>query len=416
VMGGSLGEMHGKKIANIMRLAIDSRCPIIGINDSGGARIQEGVNALSRYGEIFRLNTIASGYIPQISIIAGPCAGGAVYSPGITDFVFVIDKISQMYVTGPQVIKKVLFQDIDSEKLGGAEMHSNKSGVAHYNAKDEDDCYHQVKNLLQYIPHRFENLPKVKVSDNYCSGLDFLNFKIPENEKQSYDVKVLIEEIFRNNFFEISQSFAQNIVIGFGKLDGQTIGVIANQPKIFAGVLDCDASDKAARFIRYCDAFNIPILTLVDVPGFLPGVDQELKGIIRHGAKLLYAYSEATIPMVTLITRKAFGGAYIAMGSKHLGADFVFAWPSAQIAVMGAEGAVEVLYRKEIQQTKGFDFKSKLQEYSKLYMNPRIAAENGIIDEVINPEQTREYIVRSFSLLKDKTVLSISKKHGNMPL
>jgi methylmalonyl-CoA decarboxylase subunit alpha len=408
--------MHGKKIANIMRLAIDSRCPIIGINDSGGARIQEGVNALSRYGEIFRLNTIASGYIPQISIIAGPCAGGAVYSPGITDFVFVIDKISQMYVTGPQVIKKVLFQDIDSEKLGGAEMHSNKSGVAHYNAKDEDDCYHQVKNLLQYIPHRFENLPKVKVSDNYCSGLDFLNFKIPENEKQSYDVKVLIEEIFRNNFFEISQSFAQNIVIGFGKLDGQTIGVIANQPKIFAGVLDCDASDKAARFIRYCDAFNIPILTLVDVPGFLPGVDQELKGIIRHGAKLLYAYSEATIPMVTLITRKAFGGAYIAMGSKHLGADFVFAWPSAQIAVMGAEGAVEVLYRKEIQQTKGFDFKSKLQEYSKLYMNPRIAAENGIIDEVINPEQTREYIVRSFSLLKDKTVLSISKKHGNMPL
>ena len=416
VMGGSLGEMHGKKIANIMRLAIDARCPIIGINDSGGARIQEGVNALSGYGEIFRLNTIASGYIPQISIIAGPCAGGAVYSPGITDFVFVIDKISQMYVTGPQVIKKVLFQDIDSEKLGGASMHSSRSGVAHFFAEDEADCYHQVKTLLQYIPHRFEKTPKLKVSTNNSSDISSLSFKIPENERQSYDVKALIIEIFRNEFIEISKNFAQNIVIGFGKLEGQTIGVIANQPKVFAGVLDCDASDKASRFIRYCDAFNIPILTLVDVPGFLPGADQEMKGIIRHGAKLLYAYSEATIPMVTLITRKAFGGAYIAMGSKHLGADIVFAWPSAQIAVMGAEGAVEVLYRKEMQHAEGIDFQSKLQEYSKLYMNPKIAAENGIIDEVINPEQTREYIVRSFSLLKDKTVFPISKKHGNIPL
>ena len=422
IMGGTLGEMHGKKIARIMQLAIDSKCPVIGINDSGGARIQEGINALAGYGEIFRLNTIASGFIPQISIIVGPCAGGAVYSPGITDFVFMVDSISHMFVTGPNVVKKVLYQDIDKEALGGSSMHASISGVCHFGEPSEEACFKDVRTLLSYLPQYWDE-PRSFEKDGSKSkkgkSEEFAIPRVPSNPKISYDVRNTFNPIIdKDSFFEVSEAFAKNMVVGFGKISGFTIGIVANQTKHLAGVIDCDASDKASRFIRFCDAFNVPLVTFVDVPGFLPGLEQERKGIIRHGAKLLFAYAESTVPKVTIILRKAYGGAYIAMCSKHLGADFVYSWDSGEIAVMGAEGAVEILSRSELQDAPDREtMKKKLeQEYSDIFINPTIAARNGIIDEIIEPKDTREVIIKSMFLLQSKDQVNIKKKHGNIPL
>ena len=353
VIGGTLGKQHGFKIANVIKLAIKNRCPIIGINDSGGARIQEGVNALAGYGEIFYYNTLASGYIPQISIIAGNCAGGAVYSPGITDFIFVIDNISQMYVTGPKVIKSVTNEDITAEELGGANVHAQRSGVAHFYCKNEQTCYKKVRKLLDTIPQYYgepkKDMPDFAVYETNAVFQYEMNNIIPAERNRAYNIKDVIKLLSDpNSFIEVMRDFAKNIVVGFAKIKGITVGYVANQPNYAAGALDCDASDKGARFIRYCDAYDIPIITLTDVPGFLPGSGQERKGIIRHGAKLLYAYSEATTTKLNVILRKAYGGAYIAMCSKHLRADFVYAWPNAEIAVMGAEGAVDILFAKEM--------------------------------------------------------------------
>lgn len=416
VMGGTLGEMHGKKIARIIQMAIDSKCPVIGINDSGGARIQEGIHSLAGYGDIFRLNTLASGYIPQISVIVGPCAGGAVYSPGITDFVFMVDTISHMFVTGPNVVKKVLYQEIDKEALGGSEMHATISGVSHFRAKDEQECFNQVRSLLSYLPQSWDEERSFTLTQK---PIKKEAPSVPTNPRASYDVKKVIEALVdTDSFLEISQEFAKNIVIGFGRLEKNTVGIIANQTKTLAGVLDCDASDKASRFIRFCDAFNIPLLTMVDVPGFLPGLDQEKRGIIRHGAKLLYAYAESTVPKITLILRKAYGGAYIAMCSKHLGADFVYSWETGEIAVMGAEGAVEILFKNELKDSDNPKaIKEQLEaEYAQTFINPTIAAQCGIIDEIITPEDTREIIVKSFEQLARKNQQAIIKKHGNIPL
>lgn len=423
VMGGTLGEMHGKKIARILQLAIDSKCPVIGINDSGGARIQEGIHALAGYGDIFRLNTIASGYIPQISIIVGPCAGGAVYSPGITDFVFMVDSISHMFVTGPNVVKKVLYQNVEKETLGGSNMHATTSGVCHFRYETEELCFENVRTLLSYLPQSWDDSKaqqafERKPFENDASREQRIP-EIPKNPKVSYDVRETIHAIVdQNSFFEVSEVFAKNLVIGFGKLKNQTVGIVANQTKVLAGVLDCDASDKASRFIRFCDAFSIPLVTLVDVPGFLPGLEQEKKGIIRHGAKLLFAYAESTVPKITIILRKAYGGAYIAMCSKHLGADFVYSWDTGEIAVMGAEGAVEILFKNELQNTS--DSKILMEkferEYAETFVNPIIAAESGIIDEIIEPQETRKIIIRSLQQLQRKNQTFIIKKHGNMPL
>ena len=420
VQGGSLGKMHGDKIAELISKAIDSRCPVIGINDSGGARIQEGVHALAGYGNLFYQNVRASGYIPQISIIAGPCAGGAVYSPGITDFIFTIDKISYMFITGPKVVKSVMFMDISEEELGGGAVHSQKSGVTHFRCVDEHDCYDRVKRLLDYIPHYYGD-KRASASFSYeAEGkANAIARLLPERSTQGYDMKKVIECIVDDeSFFEIASEFAVNVIIGFGRIEGRTIGVIANNPSGLGGIMDCDASDKAARFVRYCDAYDIPLLTLVDIPGFIPGPQEEQKGIIRHGAKLIYAYSEATVPKVTVITRKAYGGAYIAMCSKHLGADFVYAWPNAEIAVMGAEGAIQILYAKQLkdpsQQTL---VEEKLKEYRETIMNPKTAAECGYISEVIDPVKTRERVVKSFNFLDGKhSTDCIIKKHGNIPL
>lgn len=422
IMGGTLGEMHGKKISNIIRMAIKTKCPLIGINDSGGARIQEGVKALGGYGDIFYLNTLASGYIPQISIIVGPCAGGAVYSPGITDFVFVVDKISHMFVTGPKVIKKVLFESVDNESLGGAKLHTQESGVAHFFSENEKDCYCKVKQLLTYLPQYWdENLNEIDacIKDSIDKQR---TFNLPDSSKKTYDSRFLLKAVLdRGSFFEVEERFAKNIIIGFAKICGISIGVVANQPCHLAGVIDCDASDKASRFIRFCDSFNIPIITFVDVPGYMPGQNQEKKGIIRHGSKLLYAYSEATVPKITIITRKAYGGAYISMCSKHLGADFVFAWENAEIAVMGSEGAVEVLFKKEIDKLdddrKSAYFTEKVKEYEAEFINPQLAVENGYVDEIISKDSTRKMIIQSLNILKNKnSELLINKKHGNIPL
>jgi acetyl-CoA carboxylase carboxyltransferase component len=422
VMGGTLGEMHGKKIARILQLAIDCKCPVIGINDSGGARIQEGIHSLAGYGDIFRLNTLASGYIPQISVIVGPCAGGAVYSPGITDFVFMIDSISHMFVTGPNVVKKVLYQDIDKEALGGSSMHSSVSGVCHFRATNEESCLEKVRSLLLYLPQSWDEQSSVirKIQQNSEIKIESSVFpKIPRNPKVSYDVREVVKAIVDDkSFLEISEDFAKNLVIGFAGIAGSTVGVVANQTKVLAGVLDCDASDKASRFIRFCDAFNIPLLTFVDVPGFLPGLEQERKGIIRHGAKLLFAYAESTVPKITIILRKAYGGAYIAMCSKHLGSDFVYSWDTGEIAVMGAEGAVEILFRTELQNaTNPKELIAKLEkDYADTFVNPTIAAESGIIDEIIEPEQTRQVIIHSLIQLRGKEQQVLKKKHGNIPL
>jgi len=418
VAGGSLGYMHARKITKIMDHAMKLKVPIIGINDSGGARIQEGVNSLAGYGEIFYRNTLASGVIPQISVILGPCAGGAVYSPALTDYVFVVEGISKMFITGPEVIKSVLGEEISMEALGGAKVHAETTGNAHFYAKDEHECFSQIKELFTYIPWNNNKVaesfpPKPPKSKNYKISKIF-----PSEATEPYDVRDIIRALSDNSeFFEIQEMWAANITIGFARLNGSTIGIVANQPLVLAGVLDVDSSDKAARFIRYCDAFNIPLLTLVDLPGYLPGIDQEHNGVIRHGAKLLYAYSEATVPKITLITRKAYGGGYIAMCSSHLKADFVFAWPTAEIAVMGPTGAANIIFRKEIAQSDNPDKvrAEKVEEYKQKYANPYVAAAYGYIDTVIEPKETRKFILHALDISKSKTVMRPEKKHGIPP-
>lgn len=418
VAGGSLGYMHARKIVKIMDHALKLRVPLIGINDSGGARIQEGVNSLAGYGEIFYRNTLASGVIPQISVILGPCAGGAVYSPALTDYVFVVDKISKMFITGPEVIKSVLGEEISMEDLGGAKVHASMTGNAHFYAESEKECFEQIKTLFTFIPWNngkkaepFQ--PKPPKARTYKLGSI-----IPADSKEPYDVRDVIKALADDSeFFEIQSMWAQNIAIGFSRVNGETVGIVANQPLYLAGVLDVDSSDKAARFIRYCDAFNIPLLTLVDLPGYLPGIDQEHAGVIRHGAKLLYAYSEATVPKITVILRKAYGGGYIAMCSNHLRADFVFAWPTAEIAVMGPEGAANIIFRKEIKEAADPDKMrlEKVEEYKLKFANPYVAAAYGYIDAVIEPKETRKFIVHSLSISKNKEMHMPNKKHGIPP-
>jgi acetyl-CoA carboxylase carboxyltransferase component len=417
VAGGSLGLMHSRKITKIMDHALKMRMPLIGINDSGGARIQEGVNSLAGYGEIFFRNTISSGVIPQISVILGPCAGGAVYSPALTDFVFVVDNISKMFITGPEVIKTVLGEEISMEDLGGARVHSEITGNAHFFADSEEECFEQIKRLITFIP--WNNSQKARAFKPGEPNPKYNISKIvPEDPTLPYDVKDVIRAVVDNSdFFEIMELYAKNIVIGFGRMGGRTTGFVANQPMEMAGVLDVDSSDKAARFIRYCDAFNIPIITLVDLPGYLPGVDQEHAGVIRHGAKVLYAYSEATIPKLTVILRKAYGGGYIAMSSRHLRADFVFAWPSAEIAVMGPEGAANIIFRKEINSSSDPDGtrKQKVEEYKAKFANPYVAASRGYIDAVIEPSETRKFLMHSIEVSENKVVPMPYKKHGLPP-
>lgn len=418
VAGGSLGFAHAKKITKIMDHAMKLKVPLIGINDSGGARIQEGVNSLAGYGEIFYRNTQASGVIPQISVILGPCAGGAVYSPALTDFVFVVDKISKMFITGPEVIKTVLGEEISMEELGGARVQAETTGNAHFFAENELECFEQIKKLFSYIP--WNNLKKADpFPKKQPRARQFdINKIFPTNPRQPYDVKDIIKAISDDSdFMEVHEYFAGNIVIGFGRMNGMTVGFVANQPLVLAGVLDVDSSDKAARFIRFCDAFNIPLVTLVDLPGYLPGVDQEHAGVIRHGAKILYAYSEATVPKITVITRKAYGGGYIAMCSSHLRADFVFAWPSAEIAVMGPEGAANIIFRNEIKEAENPDEmrKAKIKEYKEKFANPFVAAAYGYVDAVIDPEETRNMVIHALQISQDKKVDIPYKKHGIPP-
>jgi len=417
VAGGSLGLQHARKITKIMDHALKMRCPVIGINDSGGARIQEGVGALAGYGEIFYRNTISSGVIPQISLILGPCAGGAVYSPALTDFVFVVENISKMFITGPNVIKTVLGEDISMEELGGARVHAEITGNAHFYAKTEQECFEQIKELISLIP--MNNTEKAKaVEPKEPSSNINIDETVPSDPKQPYDVRNVIKCIVDDSqFLEIQELWAANIVIGFGRLGGETVGFVANQAMVLAGVLDCDSADKAARFIRYCDSFNIPIVTLEDMPGYLPGIDQEHAGVIRHGAKVLYAYSEATVPKITVILRKAYGGGYIAMNSRHLGADFVFAWPSAEIAVMGPEGAANIIFRKEIMEAEDQDAmrEEKVKEYIEKFANPYVAASKGFIDSVIEPKETRSLLLHALKLSSLKEEIRPAKKHGLPP-
>lgn len=422
VMGGSLGEVFGEKIVKVMDLAMKIGAPIIGINDSGGARIQEGVVALGLYAEIFRRNVHASGVIPQISLVMGPCAGGAVYSPAMTDFTVMVDQTSHMFITGPEVIKTVTGEDVGFEELGGARTHNTKSGNSHYLAANEDDAVNYVKALLSYLPSNNADLPPLTTETSEISLTptdEALNSLIPDSANQPYDIQSVITAVLDDNeFLEVQPLFAPNIVVGFGRVEGQSVGVVANQPMQLAGTLDIDASEKAARFVRFCDAFNIPVLTFVDVPGFLPGTDQEWNGIIRRGAKLLYAYCEATVPLITVITRKAYGGAYDVMGSKHIGADLNIAWPTAQIAVMGAQGAVNILYRKELAESQDAAKRRQelITEYEETLANPYIAAERGYVDAVIEPSQTRAYITRGLRALRNKRETLPPRKHGNIPL
>ena len=422
VFGGSLGEVFGEKIVKVMDLALKTGCPMIGINDSGGARIQEGVVSLGLYGEIFYRNVQSSGVIPQISLIMGPCAGGAVYSPAITDFTIMVDQTSHMFITGPDVIKTVTGEDVAFEDLGGARTHNSKSGVAHYMATDEDDALDYVRALLDHLPsNNLEDAPTYEVeAELEVTDADReLDTLMPDSPNQPYDMHTVIEHVLDDgDFLEVQSLFAPNIICGFGRVEGRAVGVVANQPMQFAGTLDIDASEKAARFVRTCDAFNIPVLTFVDVPGFLPGTDQEWNGIIRRGAKLIYAYAEATVPLVTVITRKAYGGAYDVMGSKHLGGDLNLAWPTAEIAVMGAQGAVNILYRKEL--TDASDPAAARQQFVDDYQttlaNPYIAAERGYIDRVILPSETRVMVTRGLRALRNKRANRPPKKHGNIPL
>ncbi|KKP24798.1 MAG: Propionyl-CoA carboxylase [candidate division TM6 bacterium GW2011_GWF2_28_16] len=419
--GGSLGKSHGKKICKIMDLAAKIGCPIIGIIDSGGARIQEGIHGLSGFGDIFFKNVRYSGVIPQISIILGPCAGGAVYSPALTDFIFTVENISQLFITGPNVIKESLGQEISKEELGGAKTHNSKSGVSHFMCQTEQECFDKVKVLLEYIPANYLDPKQENINFIEPEKINLENI-VPENTNKSYDIKLLINYIFdKNSFFEIQELFAQNIITGFATLSGNIVAIVANQPLIKAGVIDIDASEKAARFIRFCDSFSIPIISLVDVPGFLPGIDQEHNGIIRRGAKLLYAYAESTVPKITLILRKAFGGAYIVMGSKQLGADFNFSWPNAQIAVLGAQAAVSILYQNKIKQEQDINTKKILTEeliknYEQEFLNPFMAAEHGYIDAIIEPNNTREQLINALEIIKTKVEKLPAKKHGNIPL
>ncbi|ADD09171.1 acyl-CoA carboxylase subunit beta [Candidatus Aciduliprofundum boonei] len=420
VLGGSLGEMHAEKITRVLDLALKNGAPVIGLNDSGGARIQEGVDSLKGYGEIFFRNTIASGVVPQIAVIMGPSAGGAVYSPAIMDFVVMVDKTSYMFITGPQVIKAVTGEDVDFESLGGARVHNEKSGNAHIFAKNEEEALHLVRALLSYLPsNNMEDPPFIDTGDP-PDRMDYkLDKIIPKDPKKSYDVKDIINIIVdRGTFFEIHPLYAQNIVVGFARMGGKVVGIVANQPKFYAGVLDINASDKAARFVRFCDAFNIPIVTLVDVPGYMPGVAQEHGGIIRHGAKLLYAYSEATVPKITVILRKAYGGAYIAMGSKHLRADVVYAWPNAEIAVMGPEGAVNIVFRREIKEAENPEKRRQelINEYRDKFANPYVAASRLYVDDIIYPHETRPKIIQALNMLENKKEERPEKKHGNIPL
>ena len=422
VFGGSLGEVHAEKIVKIADFALKSGIPLIGINDSGGARIQEGVASLNGYGKIFRLNTRSSGVIPQISLILGPCAGGSAYSPALTDFTVMVKETSNMFITGPDVIKTVTGEDVGMEELGGAFTHNTKSGNAHYMADSEADAIDYVKALLSYLPSNNMDgspvLPPTETLEKKASDTA-LNTLIPDSPNQPYDMKNLIQALVdEGEFLEVHSLYAQNIVVGFARIEGQSVGIIANQPSQLAGTLDINSSEKAARFLRFCDAFNIPILTLVDVPGFMPGTEQEWNGIIRRGAKLLYAYAEASVPLVTLITRKAYGGAFIVMGSKYLGSDINFAWPSAEIAVMGAQGAVNILHRKEIAEAKDVDATRKelVDDYTEKFSNPYLAAERGTIDSVIEPEDSRQYITKAFRTLKTKRDILPARKHGNIPL
>jgi methylmalonyl-CoA decarboxylase alpha subunit len=412
VEGGSLGEMHAAKIVKVQKLAMKMGAPIIGMNDSGGARIQEAVDALSGFGKIFLENTLASGVIPQISVIMGPCAGGAVYSPAITDFIYMVKNTSQMFITGPQVIKSVTAEEVTSEALGGAMTHNTVSGVAHFAADDEDDCIQQIRHLIGFLPsNNMEEAPVYECTDNANRMDPELVTLMPDNPNMPYNMKEVIKHIVDNGeFYEVHEHFAQNIITCFARFDGQTVGIIASQPAVMAGCLDVNASDKAARFIRFCDAFNLPLVNLVDVPGFLPGVGQEHNGIIRHGAKMLYAFSEATVPKITVITRKAYGGAYIAMCSQHLGADQVFAWPTAEIAVMGPAGAANIIFRNDP------DAKAKTDQYVVDFATPYKAAERGFVDIVIEPQETRPRIITALNMLATKREVRPAKKHGNIPL
>ena len=420
VFGGSLSETNAEKIIKIMNLAMKSGIPVIGLNDSGGARIQEGVNSLGGYANIFLLNTLASGVIPQISVILGPCAGGAVYSPAITDFIFMVRNSSYMFVTGPNVVKTVTHEDVSFEDLGGAETHAAKSGVAHFIYDNEIEALLNVRRLLSYLPLNFMDKPvDLPFNNGDIFSDEKLDVIIPDNSNKPYDMKEIINLLVdKQDFFEVHSNYAENIVVGFGRIGGMSVGIVANQPQVLAGVLDINASVKGARFVRFCDAFNIPLLVLVDVPGFLPGTEQEWNGIIRHGAKLLFAFCEATVPKVTVITRKAYGGAYDVMNSKHIRGDFNFAWPSAEIAVMGPKGAVEIIFKKEIAKSENpeIEIDNKLEEYVKKFANPYIAAERGYIDDIILPRDTKGKLIKVFHLLKTKVDKNPRKKHCNIPL
>jgi len=419
VFGGALSETHAEKICKIMDMAMKIGVPVIGLNDSGGARIQEGVRSLGGYADIFHRNVMASGVIPQISAIMGPCAGGAVYSPAMTDFTLMVEHSSYMFVTGPNVVKTVTNEEVTSEELGGATTHATKSGVTHMTAANDIECIAQIKKMVGYMPQNCEETPAdipFEIGEEIREGLDSI---VPENASQPYDMRHVIDGIIdKDSFFEIHKDYADNIVVGFARLGGKSVGIVANQPISLAGVLDVESSRKAARFTRFCDCFNIPLLVLVDVPGFLPGTDQEWNGIITNGAKLLYALSEATVPKVTVITRKAYGGAYDVMNSKHIGADFNYAWPGAEIAVMGAKGASEIIFRKEI--TTSDDPEAKLAEkeaeYAAKFANPYSAAERGFIDEVIVPKNTRRKLIKAYTMLQNKVSTLPKKKHGNIPL
>lgn len=420
VFGGSLSETHAEKIVKIMELALKNGAPLVGLNDSGGARIQEGVVSLAGYADIFYRNTLASGVVPQISAVMGPCAGGAVYSPAITDFVLMVEKTSYMFVTGPNVVKTVTHEEVTSEELGGAMAHSSKSGVAHFSCANEIECIKNIKQLLSYIPQNCEEPPPAYAyQSNKEEERPGLNKVIPENPNQPYDMRDVIKGVVdEDSFMEVHKNFAENIVVGFAHLAGRSIGIVGNQPASLAGVLDINASTKAARFVRFCDCFNIPLLVFEDVPGFLPGTDQEWNGIITHGAKLLYSFCEATVPRITVITRKAYGGAYDVMNSKHIGADLNFAWPTAEIAVMGAKGAAEIIFKKEIAVAEDPDaaLEAKVQDYTAKFTNPYRAAHRGFIDEVIHPKDTRARLIRAFDMLKNKVDKLPRKKHGNIPL
>jgi propionyl-CoA carboxylase beta chain len=417
VFGGSLSETNAQKIVKIMDLALKTGAPVIGLNDSGGARIQEGVLSLAGYADIFLRNTLSSGVIPQISAIMGPCAGGAVYSPALTDFIFMVDRTSHMFVTGPDVIRTVTHEDVSKEELGGALTHNSVSGVAHFLAADDSDCLRRIRELLSFLPpNNRDDAPRRVTSDPEDRQDLALDSIVPAEPHLPYDIRDVITRVIDEaDFFEVQEQFARNIVVGFARMDGRSVGIIANQPAVLAGCLDIDSSSKAARFVRFCDAFNIPILTFEDVPGFLPGTAQEFGGIIRHGAKLLYAYAEATVPKITIVTRKAYGGAYCVMGSKHLRTDVNLAWPTAEIAVMGAEGAVNIIYRREVNGDE-LARQNRIAEYRERFANPFVAAERGFIDDVIEPHETRPRIIRALRLLETKVDTMPKRKHSNIPL